>query len=90
MILAVFKTATTKLVSNIFTLYAHLWFLPPRTWEVLLTKVIFIIVIFLENNTDLDECASSPCLNSGTCNDHVDGYSCNCRRGFVGTNCEVG
>ena len=26
MILAVFKTATTKLVSNIFTLYAHVWF----------------------------------------------------------------
>ena len=44
-------------------------------------------IIFL---TDIDECASNPCLNSGICNDHVNRYSCSCKRGFAGTHCEEG
>lgn len=39
---------------------------------------------------DIDECSSSPCQNDGTCRDHLNGYSCFCRTGFTGRNCESG
>ena len=38
---------------------------------------------------DIDECASNPCENSGTCADAVNGYTCSCVAGFTGTNCET-
>ena len=39
---------------------------------------------------DIDECASSPCQNGGTCTDMVDGYNCTCAAGYDGENCEYG
>jgi hypothetical protein len=33
---------------------------------------------------DIDECASQPCLNNGTCSDDVAGYVCDCQPGFAG------
>jgi hypothetical protein len=39
---------------------------------------------------DIDECKPQPCLNDGVCVDHVNAYSCKCKRGFAGTNCEKG
>ena len=39
---------------------------------------------------DIDECASSPCKNGGTCIDGVDSYTCDCVPGFTGINCEIG
>ena len=39
---------------------------------------------------DIDECASSPCQNGGTCNDGVNSYTCECIPGFAGDNCEIG
>ena len=38
---------------------------------------------------DIDECASSPCQNGGTCVDDVNSYNCNCDVGYSGANCEV-
>ena len=38
----------------------------------------------------MNECSSNPCQNSGTCNDGVNGYTCNCVPGFVGTECGTG
>ena len=38
----------------------------------------------------MNECSSNPCQNSGTCNDGVNGYTCDCVLGFVGTACETG
>ena len=38
----------------------------------------------------IDECASSPCQNGGTCVDDINSYSCNCDVGYEGTNCETG
>jgi len=40
---------------------------------------------------DIDECASDPCMNSGTCSTaNVNMYSCDCVAGYTGTNCETG
>ena len=39
--------------------------------------------------TDIDQCVSSPCQNSGTCRPLTnDGYSCLCTDAFYGLNCE--
>ncbi|KAM4631317.1 fibulin-7 [Polymixia lowei] len=37
---------------------------------------------------DINECASSPCLNGGTCVDEVNQFSCSCARGWSGATCQ--
>ena len=44
---------------------------------------MFIYVVILE----IDECASNPCLNGGSCTDDVDSYNCTCAAGYEGTDC---
>ena len=39
---------------------------------------------------DIDECASSPCHNDGSCNDEVNKFSCTCAGGFEGAICQTG
>ena len=39
---------------------------------------------------DVDDCASGPCLNGGTCTDDVNGYTCKCAVGYGGLNCTTG
>ena len=39
---------------------------------------------------DIDECASFPCENGGTCSDGVNSYSCKCKLGYAGKDCETG
>ena len=41
-------------------------------------------------NSDIDECASTPCQNDGTCFDGIDGYACLCIAGYTGDVCEIG
>jgi hypothetical protein len=39
--------------------------------------------------TDVDDCASTPCQHGGTCTDlGFFSYSCECTRGWTGTDCE--
>jgi hypothetical protein len=40
--------------------------------------------------TDINECDSNPCENSGTCNNHINFYNCSCPPGYEGVNCEIG
>uniref|UniRef100_A0A8C6SKS5 Coagulation factor IX n=1 Tax=Neogobius melanostomus TaxID=47308 RepID=A0A8C6SKS5_9GOBI len=37
-----------------------------------------------------NQCASSPCVNKGSCKDHIGYYTCLCESGFTGRNCEIG
>lgn len=39
--------------------------------------------------TNINECASAPCRNSGTCVDAVNGYSCGCLPGYSGLLCQT-
>lgn len=40
--------------------------------------------------TDINECASIPCRNGGTCTDLINMFTCACSPGFTGTFCEIG
>lgn len=40
--------------------------------------------------TEIDECATDPCQNGGSCTDLVASYSCVCVAGYEGNNCETG
>ena len=40
--------------------------------------------------SDVDECASHPCMNNATCVDGVDSYKCTCLAGYFGYACETG
>uniref|UniRef100_A0A3B5MJI0 Coagulation factor IX n=1 Tax=Xiphophorus couchianus TaxID=32473 RepID=A0A3B5MJI0_9TELE len=44
---------------------------------------------FWSRYVDGNQCASSPCLNQGSCKDHLGYYICTCVSGFTGTNCEI-
>lgn len=40
--------------------------------------------------TEIDECASTPCQNNATCTDLLADYRCDCSgTGFTGSNCEI-
>jgi hypothetical protein len=37
---------------------------------------------------EIDECASAPCVNDGTCDDALLSYSCSCTSAWTGSTCE--
>ena len=39
---------------------------------------------------DIDECASDPCQNGGTCHDAENQHSCACKTGYTDANCQTG
>nr|XP_026693424.1 uncharacterized protein LOC100183806 [Ciona intestinalis] len=38
---------------------------------------------------DIDDCASTPCLNGGTCTDGVSSFTCACVNGYTGADCST-
>lgn len=45
---------------------------------------------FYDYCADIDECASSPCVNGATCNNMINKFTCTCASGFLGILCEIG
>ena len=43
-----------------------------------------------EFSSDIDECASNPCQNNGTCSDGKNSFSCQCPTGYLGDTCSQG
>ena len=43
----------------------------------------------LNCETEVNECSSAPCKNSGTCTDEVSGYMCSCASTYTGSTCET-
>ncbi|XP_032221504.2 fibropellin-3 isoform X2 [Nematostella vectensis] len=43
----------------------------------------------LECESEIGECESSPCLNGGTCTNHVNYFHCECRAGYAGKQCQT-
>ncbi len=39
--------------------------------------------------SDIDECASGPCQNGGTCMDGMNGYVCQCPPEWTDTHCDL-
>ncbi|TWW53574.1 Delta-like protein C [Takifugu flavidus] len=39
--------------------------------------------------TNVDDCASSPCRNAGTCVDGINNFTCTCTLGFTGRDCSL-
>ena len=39
--------------------------------------------------SEVDECASRPCMDGATCVDGVNYYNCTCPDGYVGNTCET-
>jgi len=38
---------------------------------------------------DFDDCATTPCLNGGTCVDQIGYYTCTCPGGYTGAQCQT-
>lgn len=38
---------------------------------------------------DINECASHPCKNGGSCLDGINAYKCTCTAGYAGKSCET-
>ena len=39
---------------------------------------------------DINECESDPCMNGGTCINHLNQFECDCTPGYTGDTCETG
>lgn len=39
---------------------------------------------------DIDDCASNPCENGGTCVDGIQSWRCVCVPGYIGQTCAIG
>ncbi|XP_030854462.1 uncharacterized protein LOC577714 [Strongylocentrotus purpuratus] len=50
---------------------------------------LYVVDVYINYDQDIDECASSPCVNGGTCVDGHDSYTCNCAKGYDGADCEI-
>ena len=57
--------------------------------DMTIRKENIMIDNILPSLVDVDECASSPCQNGGTCLDQINSYNCSCVAGYNGSECET-
>ena len=62
----------------------------PRTFKKLAFYTYNHALIVFYQHPDIDECASAPCQNGGTCVDQVNGYLCQCAPGYTDLQCQTG
>lgn len=62
---------------------AFILWLYPSQYLVLLVQCLTPVMSFHSQ-----DCASTPCLNGGSCVDLVDKYACFCKDGYMGKTCE--
>ncbi len=55
------------------------------TWLLFVSCYYLLFII-----SDIDDCESVTCQNSGSCVDSVNDYSCDCVSGYTGEHCETG
>ena len=55
----------------------------------LLALLILMFTSGKECQTNIDECESSPCKNGATCVDGIAEYTCLCKSGYEGDDCET-
>ena len=53
----------------------------------ILTYVCFRYSVVYPECLDINECATTPCRNGGSCNNTIGSYVCSCPPGWVGKNC---
>lgn len=50
----------------------------------------FILTSSFPVTAEINECLSQPCLNGGTCRNHIGSFQCECEEGFSGKRCQTG
>ena len=55
----------------------------------ILLAIIFLFRCFQFADV-LNECDSGPCINGGTCTDHLGKFECECSNDYSGRQCELG
>ena len=60
----------------------------PLRDELAILIAAFSVILF--SILDIDECASFPCKNGGTCYDYIDYFTCDCPPGYTGEYCQTG
>ena len=75
--------------------HAHEQFYLKEIIHILCLKFVQIFFCFIQYLNlvfkDINECASSPCQHEGICTtEYVGNYTCNCKIGYEGENCETG
>jgi hypothetical protein len=63
--------------------------------DILIPRILAVVHIFCALTfrillADVNECASGPCQNGGSCVNGVNKYVCHCAAGFAGNQCQTG
>ena len=63
--------------------------LNPSTFRITLKSMFFVFLFcFFFSFTVKLHCYDNPCKNNGTCHNHSNNYTCECRPGFMGEVCQ--
>lgn len=87
------KMPTEVIMANLYSGLRSLLLLP-KVADVVFRWTSLVFPLFFSGFTgrlcevNINECISEPCLNSGTCEDLINGYHCYCIDGFAGVSCD--
>ena len=54
-----------------------------------LTDILKILMMFLFDFLDINDCAGNPCQHGGTCIDQINRFRCKCAPGWEGIRCQI-